>query len=457
MRKRILVVDDQKITREFLLDALSGTYQIDEAENKEEALGKIEKRYFDMVLTDVRMNEKDEGLELLKKIKEKSEDTIVIVMTAYASIEQATEAMHMGAYNYIEKPFTLDEIKIKLSKAFEYSSLRSENRQLKRKLDVSAGKEIIGSSAKLKKILKTVDKIADTRATVLITGENGTGKELVARRIHNLSGRRDKPFVRINCAAIPEGTLESELFGHEKGSFTSAHRWHPGKFEQADGGTLLLDEIAEIPPHIQAKLLRVLQEREIDRVGGKKPIRVDVRIISTTNKNLLQEIREGSFREDLFYRLNVVNVEVPPLRERKEDITLLANYFLDIYCRENGKKERKLTNQAMKKLQNRVWRGNIRELQNCIERAVILSSEREIDEKYFNMDNHVLPHPSRLDDIVNSCTIAEAERFLIEERLKKFDNNRTRAANDLGISVRTLRNKLKRYSEEDVVATMATG
>ena len=451
MKKKILIIDDQKMTREFLLDALSSEFNVEDAEDLASGLEKMGKIQYDLVLTDVKMNEKDEGLELLKIINDKAIDTTVVVMTGYASVEQATEAMRLGAYDYIEKPFTLDEIRIRLRKAFEYSTLKFENTNLKRKLNLTSGRKIIGYSERLKRILDTVDTIANTRATVLITGENGTGKELVARRIHNLSDRQDKSFVKINCAAIPEGTLESELFGHEKGSFTSAYKWHPGKFEQADQGTLLLDEIGEIPSHIQAKLLRVLQEREIDRVGGRQPIPVNVRIISTTNKNLLQEIREGRFREDLYYRLNVVNIEVPPLRERREDIILLANHFIEIYCRENNKSMKKLSDAALKKLQTGIWRGNIRELENCIERAVILCDKDTITEAFFNFDENTLPNPSRYDDIINCCTIAEAERFMIEERLKRFNSNRTKAANDLGISVRTLRNKLKLYREQDIV------
>ncbi|MBN1164461.1 MAG: sigma-54-dependent Fis family transcriptional regulator [Candidatus Krumholzibacteriota bacterium] len=450
MEKRILVVDDQKVTREFLIDALSPQYVIDEAEDMAAALQQLEQNTYDLILTDVRMNDREEGLELLKSVKNKDREVIIIVMTGYSSVEQATEAMRIGAFDYVEKPFTLDEIKIKLRNAFALSALKLENRNLKRRLNISRGKEIIGCSEKLKKILATVDLIADTKATVLITGENGTGKELVARRVHNFSGRRDKPFVKVNCAAIPEGTLESELFGHEKGSFTSAHRWHPGKFEQADKGTLLLDEIGEIPPHIQAKLLRVLQEREIDRVGGRKPISVDVRIISTTNKNLLSEIREGKFREDLFYRLNVVNIEVPPLRERRDDIILLADHFIQIYCEENDKPLKKLSGGALKKMQAGIWRGNIRELENCIERAVILCREDVISEEYFNFDENTLSATSRVEEILNCCTIAKAERLMIEERLRKYNSNRTKAAQDLGISVRTLRNKLKLYKELDV-------
>jgi len=456
MKRSILIVDDQKLTREFLIDALSGEYDLYEAEDLAEAKRKLNEEQYDLILTDVRMNDREEGIELLQYIKKREINSVVVVMTGYASIEQATEAMRIGAYDYIEKPFTIDEIKIKLKKALEFSSLKRENRNLRRKLSISKGKEIIGTSPKLKEILKQVDLIADTRATVLITGESGTGKEMIAKRIHNLSSRRDKPFVKINCAAIPEGTLESELFGHEKGSFTSAYRWHPGKFEQAHQGTLLLDEIGEIPPHIQAKLLRVLQEREIDRVGGRKPIPVDVRIISTTNKNLIQEIREGRFREDLYFRLNVVNIEVPPLRERREDIPLLAKHFIEIYCEENGKPVKKLTPQALKKLQNGIWRGNIRELENCIERAVILCEGDEIGEEYFTFDESVMPSSSRIEEIFSSCTLAEAERFMIEERLKKFNSNRTKAAQDLGISVRTLRNKLKLYREMDLDKVSST-
>lgn len=450
MSKRILVVDDQEMTREFLKDSLSDSYRVDEAVNMKEAMNKLNSSNFDLVLTDVRMDSVDEGMDLLKKIKKSgSKNPIVIVMTGYASVEEATEAMKIGAYDYISKPFTVDEIELKIKNALNYSRLENENRRLRRKLKITEGKEIIGCSQKLREILETVNKIAPTRATILITGENGTGKELVARRIHTRSDRRDKPFVRINCAAIPEGTLESELFGHEKGSFTSAHKWHAGKFEQADSGTLMLDEIGEIPLHIQAKLLRVLQEREFHRVGGKNPIKVDVRIIATTNRDLVKAIKENRFREDLYYRLNVVNVEVPPLRERREDILLLANYFLENYCAENGKKLKKLSKAAEKKLKSGVWRGNIRELENCIERAVILCESDVIGKDYFNFDENVSSISTKLDRILHSCTIADAEKLMIYERLKKYDKNRTRAAKDLGISVRTLRNKLKLYRSQE--------
>ncbi|MBN2069871.1 MAG: sigma-54-dependent Fis family transcriptional regulator [Candidatus Krumholzibacteriota bacterium] len=453
MEKKILVVEDMDMTREFLIDVLS-EYKVDAVSNVKSALKQIENTEYDLVISDVRLPEKGEGVELLKIIKNRCPDTIVIIMTGFGSVEEATESIRLGAYDYIQKPFTIDELNIKIKNAFNFSSMRTENRDLKRKLDNKpSGGGIIGKSEKLEKILDTVDMIADTRATVLITGENGTGKELVARRIHSMSGRKDKPFVKINCAAIPEGTLESELFGHEKGSFTSAHKVHPGKFEQADTGTLLLDEIGEIPPHIQAKLLRVLQEREIDRVGGKQSIPVNVRIISTTNKNLLTEIREKRFREDLYYRLNVVNIEVPPLRERRDDIALLAEHFIRIYCAENDKEIKKMSKGALKKLENCPWRGNIRELENWIERAVILCQEDMINEDSFMFNNSNSIETSKVEAILKSCTIAAAERLMIEERLKKFSSNRTRAAMELGISVRTLRNKLKLYKEEDSFET----
>ncbi|MCD6379111.1 sigma-54-dependent Fis family transcriptional regulator [bacterium] len=448
MKKKILVVDDQEMTREFLSDALSSSYNVDIAIDKADSIQKINNKKYDLVLTDIRMNTKNEGIELLKTVLSRKDNTAVIVMTGYSSVEQAIEAMRIGAYDYIEKPFTIDEIQLRLKNALNYSELVNENKNLRRRLGVSREKQIIGSSPKLNEILETVDKIAPTRATILITGKNGTGKELIARRIHAHSNRSNKPFVRINCAAIPEGILESELFGHEKGSFTSADKWHPGKFEQANEGTLLLDEIAEIPLHIQAKLLRVLQEREINRVGGNDSIPVDVRIISTTNKNLLHEIKEGKFREDLYYRLNVVNVKIPPLRERREDILKLANHFIDIYCLENGKKGKKLSAAAIRKLQSGFWRGNIRELENSVERAVILCDDDVLGEEYFSFDENITNTSSKIDKILNSCTIADAEKIMIFERLGKYNDNRTKAANDLGISVRTLRNKLKLYNEQ---------
>ena len=443
MDKKILVIEDMDMTREFLMDVLIPKYKVTGVEGTKEAELKMAEESFDLILLDGRLPKTGDGIEFLGKLRKKNLDSIIIFMTAYGSVEEATEAMRLGAHDYVTKPFTMDELTLKVKNAFQFASMKSENVTLRKKLNIQSGREIIGSSTSLKNILETADTIADTKATVLITGENGTGKELVARRIHSMSGRKDKPFVRINCAAIPEGTLESELFGHEKGSFTSAHKWHPGKFEQADTGTLLLDEIGEIPMHIQAKLLRVLQERELDRVGGRQPVSVDVRIITTTNKNLLTEIREGRFREDLYYRLNVVNIEVPPLRERKEDIILLADHFIRLYCDENGREIKKLSKGALKKMQMGVWRGNIRELENCIERAVILCSEDTISDDYFIFDEGVSMGAAKVEEILTCCTIAEAERLMIEERLKKYSSNRTKAARDLGISVRTLRNKLK--------------
>lgn len=452
MDKKILVIEDMDMTREFLMDVLIPKYKVTGVEGTKEAELKMAEESFDLLLLDGRLPKTGDGIEFLRKLRKKSIDSIIIFMTAYGSVEEATEAMRLGAHDYVTKPFTMDELTLKVKNAFEFASMKNENINLRKKLNIQDGREIIGSSDSLKSVLETADTIADTKATVLITGENGTGKELVARRIHAMSGRKEKPFVRINCAAIPEGTLESELFGHEKGSFTSAHKWHPGKFEQADTGTLLLDEIGEIPMHIQAKLLRVLQERELDRVGGRQPISVDVRIITTTNKNLLTEIREGRFREDLYYRLNVVNIEVPPLRERKEDIILLADHFIRLYCDENGREVKMLSKGALKKMQMGVWRGNIRELENCIERAVILCNDNTISEEYFIFDESVSMGASKVEEILTCCTIAEAERLMIEERLKKYSSNRTKAARDLGISVRTLRNKLKLYRDKEIGA-----
>ena len=332
--KDILIVDDEDLMRSFLETALSEDYNVETAMNGKEGLEKIKANNYDLVLTDIRMPEID-GITLLKEIKRLNKSCQVIVMTAYGTVEDAVDAMKIGAYDYIQKPFSADEIEIKVKRVFDYQELLDTKNYLMSELQGKYGeKNIVAKSYKMQRIFDVVKAVADSKATILITGESGTGKEMIAHAIHYNSIRREKPFIKLNCAALPENLLESELFGHEKGAFTGAISAKKGKFELADGGTILLDEISEMPLLLQAKLLRVIQEREFDKVGGTKPVKVDVRIIATTNRDLQEEISNNNFREDLFFRLNVVPIDIPPLRERKEDILSLAMFFLEKFKNE---------------------------------------------------------------------------------------------------------------------------
>ncbi|MCI0597065.1 MAG: sigma-54 dependent transcriptional regulator, partial [candidate division Zixibacteria bacterium] len=368
----LLIVDDEKLVRDFLSETLKQAgHSVHLAENGEAALAEIADREFDLIFTDVKMPQLS-GIELLKAVRQSSPFTSVVVITAYGTVADAVEAMKLGAFDYLPKPFTPEHIEVTAKKALEYRRLLLENRRLKKEL---AGKfeNVIGRTPAMKKMFDLVESVAPSRATVLIVGESGTGKELIARAIHHLSPRKDSAFVRTNCAALPEGLIESELFGHEKGAFTGALRQTRGRFEMADGGTLLLDEISEIPLGLQAKLLRVLQEREFERVGSGYTLKVDVRVVATTNRNLDDEVKKGRFREDLYYRLNVVKVEMPPLRDRRDDIPLLAAHFMQKYAAENGKKIDGLAPKALSLLTDYPWPGNVRELVNFIERAVVVA------------------------------------------------------------------------------------
>lgn len=370
MIERILVVDDEPLMLSFLAEALKRqSYEVDLAENGKRALTLLRSRSYDLLISDMKMPEIS-GLELLRKAKELSPSLAVIMMTAFGTIESAVEAMRLGAYTYLLKPFTLDVIEATLEKVKEHLMLVKENTFLRE--EGKKQSKIIAQSPKMQKILSEAVRVAKTQASVLITGESGTGKEVVAGAIHKHSLRSNRPYIRVNCAAVPETLIESEFFGHEKGAFTGANSKRLGRFELADGGTLLLDEVTEIPITLQPKLLRVLQEQEFERVGGTKPLSVDVRIIATSNRNLLEAIEQKFFREDLFYRLNVVPLHLPPLRERREDILPLAYYFLEKHCCENHKKSKRFSKEAEEKLSAYPWPGNIRELSNIIERVVVL-------------------------------------------------------------------------------------
>ncbi len=446
----LLIVDDEKLVREFLSETLSQAgYAVRTAENGEAALKEISDREFDLIFTDVKMPQLS-GIELLKAVRQSSPFTSVVVITAYGTVADAVEAMKLGAFDYLPKPFTPEHIEVTAKKALEYRRLLLENRRLKKEL---AGKfeNIIGRTPAMKKVFDLVESVAPSRATVLLSGESGTGKELIARALHHLSPRKDAPFIRTNCAALPEGLIESELFGHEKGAFTGALRQTRGRFEMADGGTLLLDEISEIPLGLQAKLLRVLQEREFERVGSGYTLKVDVRVVATTNRNLDEEVKKGRFREDLYYRLNVVKVEMPPLRDRREDIPLLAAHFMQKYAAENGKKIDGIAPKALSLLTDYPWPGNVRELMNFIERAVVVAQSNILLPSDFPKELILGLSAGGEDRLRPGVTIEEVEKRLILKTLEAVDGNKTKAAQMLGVTARTLHNKLGDYGLKDKV------
>ncbi len=453
--ERILIVDDEILMRRFLQESLERLgIVVDAAKDGVCALDLIGEKEYDVVFTDIKMPQIN-GIELLRRIKGQAPETQVILMTAYGTIETAVEAMKIGAFDYILKPFSVDQIDIVLKKIVERQKLINENRYLKKELkDRYHFDEIIGKSKCMKNIFNTVSKIAPTRATVLIQGDSGTGKELVARSIHYNSDRRDNSFIKLNCAAIPESLMESELFGHEKGAFTGANSRRLGKFELADQGTILLDEISEIPLNLQAKLLRVIQEREFERVGAEKSINVDVRIIATSNRDLAKEVRDGNFREDLYYRLNVVPIFMPPLKERVEDIAELIDFFVKKYCNENGLKPFDVPESTIEKLKSYPWDGNVRELENLVERSVVLTHDKIIlpsDSSVLSVDKVDCCDSSSEAVLKAGITVREMEKKLVFETLKSNCWNKTRTAEMLDISIRTLRNKLNEYRDNSEI------
>lgn len=446
----ILVVDDDQAHRAMLKAVLSGWgYRISEAGDGAAAIDAVHDRSFDSVLMDIRMV-RVSGLEALEEIKRINPAIPIIIMTAYASVETAVEALKKGAYDYLTKPLDFDELKLALGRAMDHSRLKEENRVLRESLGAQFDRRnLIGRSLAMTKLLETVAQVALSEATVLIAGESGTGKEMIAGAIHFNSPRKDGPFIRINCAAITETLLESELFGHEKGSFTGADRRKEGKFRQAQGGSLFLDEVSEMSLGMQVKLLRVLQEREITRVGGDEVIKVDVRIIAASNKDLFEQIDAGRFREDLFYRLNVVTLNVPPLRERREDIPLMAQHFLEGFSERNRKTIHGFTPQAMDRLLKYNWPGNVRELMNAVERAVVLSRSDYLDEEDLSLIDRQTGKASALAAAPASATeslpLNEVEKATILRTLDQTGGNKSEAARRLGITRRTLHQKLKKY------------
>ena len=471
---RILCLDDEPAVGLILQDTLERVgHEAVPAHNVPQVLQALAVGGIDLIISDYRMPGLS-GLEFLGLLRQQGYDTPLIMLTGYASIEHAVAAIKAGAVDYITKPVQPEQLELSVNQALEVVRLRRENERLRREvMQFRNERQVIGESAAVRRVLQTVATAAPTRATVLLEGESGTGKELFARTIHVQSERRDGPFIQLNCAALPEGLVESALFGHEKGAFTGAIKRVEGAFERADGGTLLLDEISEMRLDLQAKLLRVLQEQEFERVGGSTPIKVDVRIVATTNRDLAAHAAAGHFRQDLFYRLSVIPIRLPALRERREDIPLLAHRFATQYANEIGKPITGIAPQALELLQGYDWPGNVRELQHAVERAVILSGDPVIpahafDARRFSLTGAWREQPSLVDYypangggagngngkapsangatdkavVLTSLNVDEAEARLIERALEVSGGNRTRAADMLGISVRTLRNKL---------------
>jgi DNA-binding NtrC family response regulator len=447
--KKILVVDDESEMRVALETTLKREgYQPVCVEDGKKAWERVQNETFDLIVSDVKMPKMD-GVELLRAVKQHSPNTIVIMMTAYGDIDNAVETMKVGAFDYLLKPFSAEILISSVNRAFmkEPDDHIKPAATAKPDVRIIPEREIITCNPELLKLLKFAENIAYSKSTVLIIGETGTGKELFARLIHQYSPRADKPFVAINCAALPEGLLETEMFGHEKGAFTGADFRKEGKFELAHKGTLLLDEVTEMSLPLQAKLLRVLQEHEIDKVGGKESIPVDVRVIATSNRDIKKRIRENQFREDLYYRLNVIPLKINPLRERKEDIPLLAEHFLKIHCKENSKPALSIDPSTLTLLKKYNWPGNIRELGNIMERAALMCKEDTLlpAHLFFEDDAEMDGDPSSKPLSNFRGTIHQMEKELILQTLEEQNGNKTRAAESLGISIRTLRNKLTEY------------
>jgi two-component system, NtrC family, response regulator PilR len=452
---KILVVDDEQSMRDFLAIMLKKEgHDVVTAESGANALKAVQSEIFDLVLSDIKMSGMG-GIDVLKTTKEISPETIVIMITAFATAETAIEAMKLGAYDYVIKPFKVDELKLIINNSLEKRHLRKENILLKREIESRAGFDnFIGKSEPMKKVFALIRKVAEASSTVLITGESGTGKELVARAIHNSSCRKNGPFVTVNCGALPETLLESELFGYMKGAFTGAASNKQGLFEAAHGGAIFLDEISTTTPALQVKLLRVLQEREFMRIGGTADIKVDVHIIAASNKDLLAEVEKGLFREDLYYRLNVIPIHLPPLRERKEDIPLLIDFFLLKYAKKDGTslRQKKIDPNALNMLMQYPWPGNVRELENMIERLVVMASEETIRLEHipdavntrrtcselvaFDIPEKGLNLDSLLED---------AEKTLLRKALERTGGVKTEAAKLLGLSFRSFRHRLQKY------------
>jgi DNA-binding NtrC family response regulator len=460
----VLIVDDEKHTREGLQQALAENYDVTVAANADEAFNLMETQPFDVILTDLRMPGKS-GLKVIDKALALPNRPAVIMMTAYGNIETAVDAMKRGAVDFLTKPVNIERLEVLIQRALKTKTLEVEVKQLHERLDEKFSFDgIIGNSPKLHDVIERVKLVAPSRATILIEGESGTGKELVAQAIHQSSARSRGPFIAVHCAALSENLLESELFGHERGSFTGATERRVGRFESADGGTLFLDEIGEISASTQVKLLRFLETKSIERVGGSKPIELDVRLVAATNRNLEQLVREGKFREDLFFRLNVVRITMPPLRERAEDVPLLLAHYIKIFSQENNSPPLTLEPGALATLQAYPWPGNIRELRNFCENAVVLRrggslTEYDLEPKYRGASAPAVATASSAGSAApgfsappsNSLSVEDNEKRLLREALIKARGNRTKAAELMGISRRTLHRKIAQWPELDVI------
>ncbi len=454
--KRILVVDDEvKMLRVLELQLETAGFQVTKAETAEAGLKLLESANGDdgfvLAITDLRLPGMD-GLELLREIRARDGALPVIVMTAFGTVETAVEAMKSGASDYLLKPFSLEDMMITIEKVLELHHLRRENRELKAELTrrFDFGK-IIGRSENMREVFETAKRVAPTRATVLLGGESGTGKGVLARAIHLDSPRRDEAFVKIICSAIPENLMEAELFGYEKGAFTGAARSHAGKFEQADGGTVFLDEIGDVPAAVQVKLLRVLQEREFERLGGAKTIAVDVRVIAATNQDLRAALEQGAFREDLYYRLNVVPINLPPLRDRKEDIPELVEHFLERFVADTGGRVKAVSPETLEKMRGYHWPGNVRELENIIQRAMVLSAGEILEPDDILLDR--APRRSGAGDapefLPEGMTLEQFEQEMIREAMRRADDNKSQAARLLGLTRNALRYRLSQIGLEE--------
>mgnify|MGYP001237073239 FL=1 len=457
MTPNLLIVDDEKPTRDGLRSALEDRYEVYVAEDATSALGLLESETFDVLLTDFRLPNNEDGMKLIARARSLPKQPICILMTAYGSEELAVEALKQGADDYLAKGrMQIDELEARITRALKFRSLESENQTLKQQLDKKFGLEnIIGESEPMQRVMDIVRQVAPARATVLIHGESGTGKELLAKAIHQLSPRSVKPMVTVHCAALSPTLLESELFGHEKGSFTGAHERRIGRFEQAEGGTLFLDEIGEVDETTQVKLLRFLGERSFERVGGNKTLSADVRVVVATNKNLKELVEKGEFREDLYFRLNVVELWAPPLRERLDDVPILALYFLREFAIENAKSISDFTADALEAMIRYDWPGNVRELRTAIEHAVVLSKNEMIqltDLPHSVQSRGIIQNEVQMNQpiIGKGVTLEEAEKQLIIRTIKECSGNRTAAAKKIGISRRTLHRKLHRYGLEGI-------
>ena len=453
--EKVIVLEDDLIVRNNLEQCLRRRrYDVASASTIAAAQELLAKDNFDLIFLDVRLPDGD-GTELLKAIQQRPQKPLAVVTTGFGSIESAVECMKNGAFDYVIKPFSNDQIEFTLRKAEEFTQLLRVNRYLSQETE-NGSSELLGHSPAMENVRQLIRKVARTHATVLIHGESGTGKELVARALYLESPRASAPFIRVNCAAVPENLIESEFFGHEKGSFTGALNKREGRFELAHGGTILLDEISEISPNVQAKLLRVLQERELERVGGNRTIKVDVRVIATTNRNLETSVEKKEFRQDLYFRLNVVPIHVPPLRERLEDVPFLSEEFMKRFGRKHGVHVKGFSDEAMRALKTHNWPGNVRELQNVIERAVILSGDNGILEpEHLGLTGSRPPTPAPVSGTTGTASsapqgalppLAEMEKRHILAALEQCKGNRTHAAKLLDVSIRTLRNKLHEYN-----------